>query len=60
MTGQGEVLRDPANQRFFVWTAGGLRLTGNPPKEVVEAWMALSRMPKQKPWLCFAHGVRMQ
>lgn len=59
MTGLGDVLRRPENQRFFVWTAGGLKLTGNPPKEVVDAWVALANVPKRRPWLCFLRRARM-
>ena len=59
MTGQSDVLRKPENQRFFVWTANGLKLTGEPPKEVVEAWVSLANMPKRKPWLCFMRRARM-
>jgi hypothetical protein len=59
MMEQGDVLRRPENQRFFVWTAGGLKLTGNPPREVVDAWMALARMPKRKPWLGFLRRASM-
>lgn len=57
MTEQDNVLRKPENQRFFVWTVNGLRLTGNPPKEVVEAWVALARLPKRKPWLGFMRKI---
>jgi hypothetical protein len=50
---QYDVLKRPENQRFFIWTTGGLKLTGNPPREVVEAWLSLANMPKRKPWLVF-------
>jgi hypothetical protein len=53
MMEQSEVLRKPENQRFFVWTASGLKLTGNPPREVVEAWVSLANMPRKKPRLSF-------
>ena len=53
MAEQYDVLKKPENQRFFVWTRNGLKLTGNPPREVVDAWVSLANMPKRKPWLCF-------
>jgi hypothetical protein len=59
MMERGNVLSRPENRRFFVWTAAGLKLTGNPPREVVEAWMALARLPKGKPWLAFARETRI-
>jgi hypothetical protein len=59
MTEQSSVLMKPENQRFFVWTNGGLKLTGNPPADVVEAWTALAQMPKKKPWLAFVHRALM-
>jgi hypothetical protein len=54
-----DVLKRPENQRFFIWTAGGLKLTGNPPREVVDAWLMLSNMPKRKPWLVFLRKTSM-
>lgn len=57
MTEQGNVLKKPENQRFFVWTANGLKLTGDPPREVVEAWVALANIPTRKPKLGFTRRV---
>lgn len=57
---QNSVLKQPENQRFFIWTAAGLKLTGSPPQEVVEAWLTLADMPKKKPWLAFTHRAHMQ
>jgi hypothetical protein len=54
---QGKVLSKPENQRFFVWTMNGLKLTGNPPREVVEAWVALANIPHRKPRLGFTRRV---
>lgn len=59
MVGQDEILRKPENQRFFIWTAGGLKLTGNPPQEVVDAWLTLANLPKRRPWLGFMRKARM-
>ncbi len=59
MSEQCNVLKRPENQRFFVWTAGGLKLTGNPPREVVDAWLTLARIPKRRPWLGFIRRARM-
>jgi hypothetical protein len=59
MTERMNVLRQPENQRFFVWTASGLKLTGNPPQEVVEAWLSLANVPKRKPWLAFVRRALM-
>lgn len=56
---QENVLRKEENQRFFVWTTKGLRLTGNPPKEVVEAWAALACLPKRKPWMGYLWGKKI-
>ena len=53
------VLQKPENQRFFVWTANGLKLTGNPPREVVDAWAALARVPKRKPWQGFLRETKI-
>lgn len=54
------ILRQPENQRFFVWTASGLKLVGNPPPEVVDAWLTLADLPKKKPWLAFMHKAHLQ
>lgn len=56
---RGDVLRKPENQRFFVWTSGGLRLTGNPPKEVVDAWQALAGAHSKRPWLRWVRRAQM-
>lgn len=58
MPERSDVLSKPENQRFFVWTPGGLKLVGNPPKEVVEAWVDLARVPKKRPWLCFIRRAK--
>lgn len=57
MTEQQNLLKMPENQRFFVWTANGLKLTGNPPREVVEAWVALANIPSRKPRFAFTRRV---
>ncbi len=59
MVEQENVLRKAENQRFFVWTTKGLRLTGNPPREVVEAWAALACLPKQKTWMGLFRGEKI-
>lgn len=51
---QAEILRKPENQRFFVWTSKGLRLVGQPPEEVVEAWASLACVSKRRVRLPFA------
>lgn len=59
MQEQVNVLKKPENQRFFVWTTKGLRLTGDPPQEVVDAWLALANVPRKKPWLAFMKRALM-
>ncbi len=59
MIEQENVLRNPENQRFFVWTTKGLRLTGNPPREVVDAWAALAYSPKRKPLTGIFRGAKI-
>jgi hypothetical protein len=59
MMEQQNVLMKPENQRFFVWTTKGLKLTGNPPREVVEAWLTLANVPKRKPMLAFVRRALM-
>ena len=43
-----DVLNDPENQKYFVWTAGGLKLAPDAPPEVAQAWQAVSGVPRRK------------
>ena len=59
MAGFSEILSNPENQKYFIWTPDGLKLTGNPPRSVVNAWVALAATQPRRPRFSLSRRVQL-